>query len=254
MNDRGASQFETKPVRVPGREYDVAILGGGLAGLSLAIQLMLVRPQTRVLVTEKRPNRRPRRRSRSASRASRSGRYYYRNRCGMADHLDQKQLRKLGLRFFLPAGDNSDITRRVEFCTPPPTRRSARTRSIAGCSRTRSSTARSNAGPTRSAAGARRTSSSAPLQARDHAESRGHDETVAARWVVDATGRSTSCDASSASEPRQATTSTPRGSGSRAGWTSRTGQTTRSGSAGRGSRASARARRPISAARATGCG
>ena len=36
----------------------------------------------------------------------------------MRDHLEEAQLRKLGLRFYLPAGDNSDITKRVEFCTP----------------------------------------------------------------------------------------------------------------------------------------
>src|ERR1700752_878910 len=37
---------------------------------------------------------------------------------GGGDHLEEQQLRKLGLRFYLPAGDNSDITKRVEFCTP----------------------------------------------------------------------------------------------------------------------------------------
>ena len=46
------------------------------------------------------------------------GAYYYREMVGMRDHLEKFQQRKLGLRFFLPAGDNSDITKRVEFCTP----------------------------------------------------------------------------------------------------------------------------------------
>ena len=32
----------------------------------------------------------------------------------MKDHLEAEQLTKCGLRFFLPAGDNSDITKRVE--------------------------------------------------------------------------------------------------------------------------------------------
>ena len=44
-------------------------------------------------------------------------------------------------------------------------------------------------------------------------------------------GATTCCAASSASAPRQAITSTPAGFASRAGWTSRTGPTTRSGSA-----------------------
>ena len=35
-------------------DFDVAILGGGLAGLTLAIQLKQMRPQTTVVVLEKR--------------------------------------------------------------------------------------------------------------------------------------------------------------------------------------------------------
>jgi flavin-dependent dehydrogenase len=108
-----------KAIRVPKSEYDVAILGGGLAGLSLANQLMLARPQTRVLVTDKRSEPAPEAAFKVGESSVEIGAFYYRNHCGMADHLDEKQLRKLGLRFFLPAGDNSDITRRVEFCTPP---------------------------------------------------------------------------------------------------------------------------------------
>ena len=41
MSERAASMLEIKSVRVPTGHYDVAILGGGLAGLSLANQLML---------------------------------------------------------------------------------------------------------------------------------------------------------------------------------------------------------------------
>ena len=37
--------------------YDVVILGGGLAGLTLALHLKQVRPQTSVLVLEKRGHR-----------------------------------------------------------------------------------------------------------------------------------------------------------------------------------------------------
>lgn len=119
MSDRGASEFEIKAVRVPKDRYDVAILGGGLAGLSLANQLMLARPGTSVFVTDKRPEPAPEAAFKVGESSVEVGAFYYRNHCGMADHLDEAQLRKLGLRFFLPAGDNSDITRRVEFCTPP---------------------------------------------------------------------------------------------------------------------------------------
>ena len=37
MEDRSASMLELKALHVPHGRYDVAILGGGLAGLSLAI-------------------------------------------------------------------------------------------------------------------------------------------------------------------------------------------------------------------------
>ena len=68
-NGRSKSIPELAAVRVPAERYDVAILGGGLAGLTLAIQLKRQRPETSMLVLEKRA--RARRRwphSRSVSR------------------------------------------------------------------------------------------------------------------------------------------------------------------------------------------
>ncbi len=119
MTERSASMPELKAVQVPRDHYDVAILGGGLAGLSLANQLMLARPEISVLVAEKRAYPAPEAAFKVGESSVEIGAHYYREICGMADHLDAQQIRKLGLRFFLPAGDNSDITRRVEFCTPP---------------------------------------------------------------------------------------------------------------------------------------
>jgi flavin-dependent dehydrogenase len=119
MSERSASMPEMKAVRVPSGHYDVAILGGGLAGLSLANQLMLARPNTKVLVTDKRAEPAPESAFKGGESSVENGAYYYREICGMRDHLDQEHIRKLGLRFFMPAGDNSDITQRVEFSTPP---------------------------------------------------------------------------------------------------------------------------------------
>ena len=48
MTDRGASEFEIKAIRAPKSHYDVAILGGGLAGLTLAMHLKRARPHTSV--------------------------------------------------------------------------------------------------------------------------------------------------------------------------------------------------------------
>ena len=118
MEDRSASMLELKAIRVPHGEYDVVVLGGGLAGLSLALQLKRQRPETRVLVTDKRTEPAPEAAFKVGESSVEIGAHYYREVLGMRDHLEQSQLRKLGLRFYLPAGDNSDITKRVEFCTP----------------------------------------------------------------------------------------------------------------------------------------
>src|SRR5581483_12240899 len=118
MEDRSASMLELKALRVPQGHYDVAVLGGGLAGLSIAIQLKRMRQDTRVLVTDKRTEPAPEAAFKVGESSVEIGAHYYREVVGMRDHLEQLQLRKLGLRFLLPAGDKTDITKRVEFCTP----------------------------------------------------------------------------------------------------------------------------------------
>lgn len=118
MEARSASQFELKSIRSPKQRYDVAILGGGLAGLTLALQLKRMRPDTSVLVAEKRAEPAPEAAFKVGESTVEVGAYYYRELCGMADHLEQQHLRKAGLRYFFPAGDNSDFAKRVEYVTP----------------------------------------------------------------------------------------------------------------------------------------
>lgn len=117
-DERSASVLELKAIDVPRGHYDVAIMGGGLAGLTMALQLRRERPETRVLVTDRRAEPAPEAAFKVGESTVEIGAHYYRNVVGMRDHLEQQQIRKLGLRFFLPAADNSDITKRVEFCTP----------------------------------------------------------------------------------------------------------------------------------------
>src|SRR5438270_12617152 len=116
MGDRSASVPEMMAVKVPHGSYDVAILGGGLAGLSMALQLKRARPLTNVLVADKRSEPAPEAAFKVGESTVENGAHYYREVLGMRDHLEEAQIRKLGLRFYLPAGDNRDIIQRVEFC------------------------------------------------------------------------------------------------------------------------------------------
>jgi flavin-dependent dehydrogenase len=96
-------------------QYDVAILGGGLAGLTLALQLKRQRPETSVLVAEKRVGPAPEAAFKVGESTVEISAHYFDTICGLKDHLDSEQLSKAGLRFFFPAGENNDITQRVEW-------------------------------------------------------------------------------------------------------------------------------------------
>jgi flavin-dependent dehydrogenase len=100
---------------VPSKQYDVAILGGGLAGLTLSIQLKRARPETSIFVAEKREGPAPEAAFKVGESTVEMSAYYFAEVVGMKDHLDADELPKAGLRFFFPAGDNSDITERVEW-------------------------------------------------------------------------------------------------------------------------------------------
>lgn len=98
--------------------YDVAIMGGGLAGLTLGLQLSRARPGTTVFIGEKRKGPAPEAAFKVGESTVEMSAHYFAEVVGMKDHLDEHELPKAGLRFFFPAGDNSDITRRVEWGAP----------------------------------------------------------------------------------------------------------------------------------------
>ncbi|HLM86064.1 MAG TPA: NAD(P)-binding protein [Solirubrobacteraceae bacterium] len=116
--ERGDSIVEVATLRPPAEHYDVAILGGGLAGLTLSIQLKGMRPQTSVVVLEKREGPAPLAAFKVGESTVPSGAHYFADVVGMKEHLVKEQLIKCGLRYFPPTATNEDITQRVELGPP----------------------------------------------------------------------------------------------------------------------------------------
>src|SRR5262249_50740823 len=96
-------------------KHDVVILGGGLAGLTLALQLKRRRPQTDVVVIERRSGPAPDAAFKVGESTVESSAHYFADVLDLRDHLENDQLPKFGLRLYLTGGDNRDTPRRVEF-------------------------------------------------------------------------------------------------------------------------------------------
>jgi flavin-dependent dehydrogenase len=95
-------------------QYDVAIMGGGLAGLTLAIQLKKTRPATGIVVIERQEHPVPEAAHKVGESTVEIGAHYLRDILGLEEHLQTQQLIKFGLRFFFSTDDKRDITHRVE--------------------------------------------------------------------------------------------------------------------------------------------
>jgi flavin-dependent dehydrogenase len=95
-------------------QYDVIIMGGGLAGLSLSLQLKQRLPGLRVLVVERRAHPVPQATHKIGESTVEIAANYFDTVLGLKDHLVSKQLKKFGFRFFFSDG-REDLDRVTEI-------------------------------------------------------------------------------------------------------------------------------------------
>ena len=95
--------------------YDVVILGGGLAGLTLARQLRQERPGLQVLVLEKRTHPAPEAAHKVGESSVEIGAHYFGQVLGLDPHMADRQLPKFGIRYFFDDGQNRDLRHRYEL-------------------------------------------------------------------------------------------------------------------------------------------
>ena len=84
----------------PNNSFDVVILGGGLAGLTLARQLLIKHSSLRVAVVEKRDFPVAETTHKVGESTVEIGAHYLSEELGLKKHLTDEQLPKFGLRFF----------------------------------------------------------------------------------------------------------------------------------------------------------
>ncbi len=99
----------------PATENDVAIVGGGAAALTLALELRRARPATRVMLIEPKTHPVPEITHTVGESTVEVSAHYLRDRLGLGDHLSTAHIRKMGLRMFFSDDRNTDIAQRMEL-------------------------------------------------------------------------------------------------------------------------------------------
>jgi len=95
-------------------ELDVVILGGGLAGGTLAVQLLRADPKLKVLVVDRLPSPLREAAFKVGESCVEIGAHYLVNVLGLKDHIQSQHLQKFGFRYFL-GDDRSAIESRLEL-------------------------------------------------------------------------------------------------------------------------------------------
>lgn len=95
--------------------YDIAILGCGLAGLTAALHLQQAQPSLTIKIIERKKLPYPEATHKVGESTVEVAAHYFAETLGLRQHLSQQQLRKLGLRLFFTAGDNRSIQTRPEM-------------------------------------------------------------------------------------------------------------------------------------------
>jgi flavin-dependent dehydrogenase len=99
----------------PVADHDVSIVGGGVAALTLALELRGERPATRILVIEPNIHPVPEVTHTVGESTVEVSAHYLRDRLGLGDHLSTAHIRKMGLRMFFSHERNTDIAQRMEL-------------------------------------------------------------------------------------------------------------------------------------------
>jgi flavin-dependent dehydrogenase len=107
--------LHSKPVHKVIQDYDVAIVGGGLAGLTLAAQLHDNDPGLSIVVLERNSLPPPAATHKVGESTVEIGAHYLAETLGLREHLEKTQLHKFGLRLFFGSGGHGDLSQADEL-------------------------------------------------------------------------------------------------------------------------------------------